>query len=246
MTVCAVDGCETPKKAREWCGKHYQRFMNHGDAAYERPLSVSAQSLPCTMEGCSTRIHSKGLCCMHYRRKRLHGDPNISWPGRGPKPCTVEGCERDQDSRTYCSKHYQAWQKHGDASYVRSKLRGIAIPHGTLTGYGFHGCRCDKCKTAQASSQRVNQLRQYGLTPADYDRMWSEQGGVCAICRLEGSGTLSGRLMAVDHDHASGRVRGLLCQRCNHAVGLLHDDADRAMTLAAYLLQHADVLGALA
>lgn len=236
--LCSVEACRSIARVRGWCGKHYQVWANHGDVNYKRP---TAQDSSCTIEGCDTKIHSKGLCSMHYRRNRVHGDPNVAWPNRRTdRICTVEGCDRSQKTRTYCDKHYQVWRAHGDAGYVRPKGE---VPHGTLTGYGMHGCRCDLCRAAQAQSNRRNQLRaNFGITPEDYDRMWAAQGGVCAICRLEGSGRLSGRLMAVDHDHTTGKVRGLLCQRCNHAVGLLHDSPDRAMALAAYLLQSIDLL----
>lgn len=235
--ACSVEGCSSLARARGWCGRHYQVWSNHGDVNYRRP---TAQDSPCTIDGCETKVHSKGLCSMHYRRNRLHGDPNLSWVNKKAKVCTAEGCEQEQKSRTYCLKHYQVWRKHADPNYVRPQGE---VPHGTLTGYGMHGCRCAECKKAQANSNRINNLRaNFGITPEDYDRMWESQGGVCAICCLEGSGRLAGRLMAVDHDHTTGKVRGLLCQRCNHAVGLLHDDAERAMSLAAYLLQHADVL----
>lgn len=190
----------------------------------------------CSVAECEKQVHARELCSMHYRRNRIHGDPTLVWVMRGTKFCVVEGCDRPERARTYCDKHYQTWKKHGDASYVRPAGE---VPHGTLTGYGMHKCRCDSCRAAQAKSQRAHNLRKFGLTPEDYDRMWHEQQGVCAICRLEGSGTFGGRLMAVDHCHATGRVRGLLCQRCNHAVGLLHDNPDRAMALAAYLMQHA-------
>jgi len=63
-------------------------------------------------------------------------------------------------------------------------------------------------------------LKKYGMTPSDYERIWTEQGGVCAICGLP---ELRRRL-SVDHDHKTGKIRGLLCDRCNLAFGLLQDD----------------------
>lgn len=66
---------------------------------------------------------------------------------------------------------------------------------------------------------REYELRnRYGITPEDYDRMLEEQGGVCAIC--EGA-CPTGRRLAVDHDHETGRVRGLLCVNCNQRLAWL-------------------------
>ena len=58
----------------------------------------------------------------------------------------------------------------------------------------------------------------YGITIDDYYRMFDEQGGVCAVCFRPPN---AGRRMAVDHDHNTGAIRGLLCNSCNLALGHL-------------------------
>ncbi len=65
--------------------------------------------------------------------------------------------------------------------------------------------------------------------------MFVAQNGVCAICsRLN----LSGRRLAVDHDHATGKVRGLLCSRCNSAIGLARESLDVLKKTVLYLEKH--------
>lgn len=59
----------------------------------------------------------------------------------------------------------------------------------------------------------------YGLSPEAYAQLWKSQGGLCAIC-------LTVPPEHVDHDHATGEIRGLLCQRCNMALGLFKDDTE--------------------
>jgi len=73
----------------------------------------------------------------------------------------------------------------------------------------------------------------YGLTPDEYDELLAAQGGVCAIC----AGPPDGRWprYAVDHDHETGEVRGLLCTRCNRAIGLLRDSTDLVLAVLEYL-----------
>jgi hypothetical protein len=71
--------------------------------------------------------------------------------------------------------------------------------------------------------QKDNALRaQYGITLDQYERMADEQGGNCRICE---SALDLGFYTAVDHDHDTGRVRGLLCSKCNMALGAFKDSA---------------------
>lgn len=71
----------------------------------------------------------------------------------------------------------------------------------------------DECLKKEAD--RFRQVR-YGISTAEYERMKEAQGGVCKMC---GSPPGPTKCLAVDHDHATGRVRGLLCIRCNSQLG---------------------------
>jgi hypothetical protein len=86
-------------------------------------------------------------------------------------------------------------------------------------------------------------LRRYGITPEQYDAMLAEQGGVCAICGNEETsvrGPFKTRFrLSVDHDHATGKVRGLLCQKCNRSIGLMNDDVDLLKKAIYYLQERA-------
>jgi len=68
--------------------------------------------------------------------------------------------------------------------------------------------------------------RQYGLSAEEYDTILAEQEGVCAICGEAETRSCRGKVsaLAVDHDHATGEIRGPLCTRCNLMVGLLERD----------------------
>lgn len=70
-----------------------------------------------------------------------------------------------------------------------------------------------------------------GLTLEGYDRLLALQGGVCAIC---GKPPKRNRL-AVDHNHDTGAVRGLLCFRCNYGIGWFQSDAARLRKVLGYL-----------
>jgi hypothetical protein len=77
----------------------------------------------------------------------------------------------------------------------------------------------------------------YGLTLEDYDAMLEAQGGVCAIC---GGGPIGGRekYLCVDHDHETGKVRGLLCGHCNTGIGKLKHDSSILAAAIEYLALH--------
>jgi hypothetical protein len=77
--------------------------------------------------------------------------------------------------------------------------------------------------------------RRYGMTIDEYDAMLERQNGVCAAC---GGTSTDGRRLSVDHEHTTKRVRGLLCNHCNRAVGYLRDDPVAAAALAEYLRLH--------
>lgn len=81
----------------------------------------------------------------------------------------------------------------------------------------------------------------YGLTEADYEAMLKKQGGLCAICNADRGGNRHGTdYLAVDHCHDTGKVRGLLCQKCNHGLGKFNDDLTMLRKAAQYLEDHAD------
>ena len=74
----------------------------------------------------------------------------------------------------------------------------------------------------QHHARRMKYKRMYGITIEDYDRMLEAQGYRCAICRTDEPGG-SGARFAVDHNHDTGNVRGLLCNNCNRGLGHLQD-----------------------
>jgi len=73
------------------------------------------------------------------------------------------------------------------------------------------------------------------LSPEQFVAALEKQGGVCAICRKPPT---QDRLLCIDHNHQTGRVRGLLCGSCNRAIGLLGDDLVQVLAAAEYLRQY--------
>lgn len=85
----------------------------------------------------------------------------------------------------------------------------------------------------QRDNERERHLiRKYGVTFDAYRQMLTQQGGCCAICKRPEP---ADRMLDVDHDHATGAVRGLLCTSCNRVLGHAKDSPDRLRAAAAYL-----------
>lgn len=81
-----------------------------------------------------------------------------------------------------------------------------------------------------AHEKRVQKV--YGLPPGGYQKLYEFQGERCAICRWA---TGASRRLSVDHDHRTGRARGLLCRPCNDFLGYIRDDLAAAERVARYL-----------
>lgn len=80
--------------------------------------------------------------------------------------------------------------------------------------------------------QRVSRIRAYGITVEDYNTMLEAQDYGCYIC----GGVDENRALSIDHNHRTGKVRGLLCSNHNRALGLLGDDPELLIAAHRYLV----------
>jgi hypothetical protein len=86
---------------------------------------------------------------------------------------------------------------------------------------------------ANAALRQRERVKLYDLSQEDYDALLEEQGNRCAICRDDTPGG-KGR-WHIDHSHASGKVRGLLCSRCNLGLGYFRDATENLKRAIEYL-----------
>lgn len=84
---------------------------------------------------------------------------------------------------------------------------------------------------------RAKLKSRYDLSLEDFEHMLALQDGVCAICKRPENDKYKRRL-SVDHDHETGKIRGLLCHMCNTALGKLNDDPELFSSAARYLRLH--------
>ena len=90
----------------------------------------------------------------------------------------------------------------------------------------------------KAAVRRYQLKSQFGITPEEYDAILLTQGGGCFIChRKDGGYVRNGRIarLAVDHDHETGMVRGILCKQCNQLLGMANDDPEILRAAIVYL-----------
>jgi len=81
-----------------------------------------------------------------------------------------------------------------------------------------------------------SRLKKYGITEQEFRDLLEKQDYKCAICNI--TDVESGKCLCVDHCHSTGKVRELLCNHCNSAVGMIKESAENATKLVEYLIKH--------
>lgn len=93
-------------------------------------------------------------------------------------------------------------------------------------------------KAYRGSRSAAHRRARYGLTEEAFEAMVDDQKGLCAICRFPPEGRDRMSVFQVDHDHETGAVRALLCQRCNKGLGSFRESAAIVAKAAMYLAYH--------
>lgn len=108
--------------------------------------------------------------------------------------------------------------------------------NGKITNAYCSDCHKERCKQRYHSKtmieRRAEKAVAYGLTVEEYLKLYSDQNGLCAICNSEPN---TKRGLHVDHDHKTGKARGLLCHGCNIAIGNMKEDINILKAAIAYI-----------
>jgi hypothetical protein len=223
------------------------------------------------MPGCNDHVASHGLCQMHAQRFRRHGDANAGRPdgwGSGAKHPLYERWKGMRRIAKHSGGNVPAWdnfwqfvQDVGDLPSPSHRLYRIDSekPFGPgnfrwreLVQEGILTASDREAKNAYMRNwtrqrphlrKALYLKKHYGVTLEWYERKFSEQNGVCAICRKPERRidyrTKEPFFLAVDHDHKTGEPRDLLCSFCNHGLGCFDDDATLMRAAIEYLERHA-------
>lgn len=122
------------------------------------------------------------------------------------------------------------------ASFKKCPICKRKLPLGSYylnPNTGYFSAYCKKCRKHRNKQwkrdhdytdrhSKLSLKRKYGISIGDYNILFLKQDGKCAICGVHQKDLK--KKLSVDHNHGTGKVRGLLCPNCNSAIGMLKDD----------------------
>ncbi len=161
-------------------------------------------------------IKAKRFCHKCYARFQRHGDTSRERKKKGDTLCSHCN-EKPMHAKGFCKGCYQRYRNTGSPEYIRRVYTSTEV---------------DKRK--QTNSHLV---RTFNITIEDYETMLDKQNNVCAICGKGETREYNGTRikLAVDHCHITGEVRGLLCSKCNLALGWFDDSSELLTKAINYL-----------
>lgn len=225
--TCSTDDCDAPVVARGMCSPCYKRWKKYGDPLKGGPKrSKLPGAAVCQADDCDLPPKGKSgisgqYCSGHRNRLGRYGSPN----GRPGSKLAPDANER---TCTWCGL-VKPLSEFGPLSAGQLGHRSRCRPCEAERQRGDRAAASPEVRAHRNARMRRWQIRKaYGEDGLiAYERI--QAGAGCDIC--------GGRTpkMAIDHDHATGVVRGVLCKDCNLILGWAKDDPGRLRDMAAYL-----------
>lgn len=214
----------------------------------------------CQAPDCDRPDVAKGVCLMHYKRFLRNGHYGLSTRDRGQRkkhPLYALWKRTHRVSNKDLGRWNDFWvfveelgpRPSSNFRLVRKDMIGLFSPENLAwqekLPFDFTNKKesaayqRNRRKTVLGWSKEQDLKNKYGLSAEDYGHMFAEQNGVCAICHNPEwvTHTKTGKIfsLGVDHNHATGAVRGLLCVNCNKVIGHAHDRRDVLIDAIKYL-----------
>lgn len=129
-------------------------------------------------------------------------------------------CDKPGWAKNLCTSHYNNRRYKNNSEHMRQVKRNWVA----------------KNKDYVKQLKKNNALlKLYGITLDEYKLRVQSQQGLCKICKSSNSKRATMPDLVVDHDHKTGKIRGLLCSPCNVAIGMLGDSEERLLNVLEYL-----------
>ena len=248
---CIGCGKEKPIHAKGFCNVCYRRLQRHGSTEHrERPKKgehlcsqchrdpVHAKGLckvcynrkrllalkhgECKNCGKLEKIVARGLCPKCYAKDIEQRKSAICVGCKEFKPIKADGM---------CRKCRARYLRHGDPTKGDRPVKGAKLCSVCNKRPVHAKDMCGECYAKHLREKNAEQYLEYdlqryfGISLVEYNEMLENQDGVCAICGKEEATKVNGKRvrLSVDHDHKTGKIRGLLCGNCNRGIGNLQD-----------------------
>lgn len=176
-------------------------------------------------------VHYKNSITIKYKHKCRHCG------------CDVWKTKREEEIATgYCTKCFHIYVNRINTSYDDNGNKECNICLRKLPINKFIK-RKGKNKTCHSTAcSKCHNLKEFKISSIDFEYLLKKQNGLCGICGLPEIANDKHkdykREMAVDHDHLTGKIRGLLCTNCNLGIGHFKDDDSKLWKAILYLKKH--------
>lgn len=218
--TCSVDGCDKKVLARGWCDLHYERWKRNGHLEDTRPKGWGAKEKhPLYNSWHYAKRYHPGVC-----KKWNDFWKFVEEVGCRPTPAHV--LRRKKLGKKMSPNNYEWVEKSiiMEGKNKREKKADFQRKRRLLK---------------PEDTRRYDVWRRYNISYSQYLDLLEKQDHKCAVCGKQESGlkkhSNKKRDLAVDHDHNTGMVRGLLCSRCNTGLGLFNDSTETLKQAIRYL-----------
>jgi len=197
--------------------------------------------MKCSYDECNkTNIRARGLCVQHWSYEQY---------GSCSNGCVLPAAN-SKGWCTNCDKRGGPPKRRNLGSILNSDIEKVCSRCKNVFPIEefFKSHNKNRCQSCQLWVKRDTYLkRNFGIDTEKYENMLEKSNGGCYICGA--TKEKNGKYLAVDHDHSCCKakkscgkcVRGILCDRCNRAVGLLKDNVDNALAVAMYIQKNKPV-----
>ena len=148
--------------------------------------------------------------------------------------CRIVGRKINKYMQNYYENNKEKWERTEEKNKRRNELRRKRYREDEE----YRNKLRQKSKEYHKRKPEIKfkeRMKKYNITPKDYENILRKQDGKCAICGSSESQKDGTKRFFVDHNHNTGKVRGLLCSKCNFGIGQFNDDVELLKNAIKYL-----------